>query len=156
MARARYQGPRPLPAVLLASRGRTPATIERRRRGVFHCRSQSQPHSWPFRDVAGLSHTGPHISARRLSPSASVCNGRSDSARKIGELGIGRLLQYGPPSADACRLIPAPRRSSSAARNCVGPKRSYRSPMNSTQPDCRKARPHKSTTKNNTIDSLSH
>src|SRR6185437_12163904 len=37
---ARYHGPRPLPAVLLASRGRTPSSISasRRRRGVFHCR----------------------------------------------------------------------------------------------------------------------
>jgi hypothetical protein len=37
---ARYQGPSPLPAVLHASRGRTPSSdsAARRRRGVFHCR----------------------------------------------------------------------------------------------------------------------
>src|ERR1035441_10165485 len=41
--RARYQGPRPLPAVLLASRGRTPScnSAARRRRGVFHCRHRA-------------------------------------------------------------------------------------------------------------------
>src|SRR5580693_2656253 len=40
LAFARYQGPSPLPAVLLASRERTPSSIRasRRRRGVFHCR----------------------------------------------------------------------------------------------------------------------
>ena len=40
LAFARYQGPSPLPAVLLANRGRTPSSISaaRRRRGVFHCR----------------------------------------------------------------------------------------------------------------------
>src|SRR5262249_61979565 len=43
LARARYQGPRPLPAVLLASRGRTPSasSAARRRRGVFHCRHKA-------------------------------------------------------------------------------------------------------------------
>src|SRR5216683_2643242 len=40
LAFARYQGPSPLPAVLLASRERTPSSssASRRRRGVFHCR----------------------------------------------------------------------------------------------------------------------
>src|SRR5713226_894390 len=40
LARARYQGPRPLPAVLRASRSRTPSarSAARRRRGVCHCR----------------------------------------------------------------------------------------------------------------------
>jgi len=40
VAFARYQGPSPLPAVLLASRARTPSSnsAARRRRGVFHCR----------------------------------------------------------------------------------------------------------------------
>ena len=40
LARARYQGPRPLPAVWLASCGRTPSSSSaaRRRRGVLHCR----------------------------------------------------------------------------------------------------------------------
>src|SRR5665811_1550081 len=40
LAFARYQGPSSLPAVLLASRGRTPSSISasRRLRGVFHCR----------------------------------------------------------------------------------------------------------------------
>jgi len=40
---ARYQGPSPLPAVLLASRGRTPSSnsAARRRRGVFHCRHKA-------------------------------------------------------------------------------------------------------------------
>ena len=40
LAFARYQGPSPLPAVLLASRGRTPSSnrAARRRRCVCHCR----------------------------------------------------------------------------------------------------------------------
>src|ERR1035441_890679 len=40
LAFARYQGPSPLPAVLLARRERTPSSnrAARRRRGVFHCR----------------------------------------------------------------------------------------------------------------------
>ena len=40
LARASYQGPSPLPSVLLASRGRAPSASRsaRRRRGVFHCR----------------------------------------------------------------------------------------------------------------------
>src|ERR1022692_4418339 len=40
LAFARYQGPRPLPAVLLASGSRTRSSnrAARRRRGVFHCR----------------------------------------------------------------------------------------------------------------------
>src|SRR5208337_4547922 len=40
LAFARYEGPSPLPAVLLANRGRTPSSnnAARRRRGVFHCR----------------------------------------------------------------------------------------------------------------------
>jgi hypothetical protein len=43
LARARYQGPRPLPAVWLASCGRTPSAnrAARRRRGVFHCRHRA-------------------------------------------------------------------------------------------------------------------
>src|SRR6266849_1311606 len=43
LARARYQGPRPLPAVLRASRSRTPSarSAARRRRGVFHCRHKA-------------------------------------------------------------------------------------------------------------------
>jgi len=40
---ARCQGPRPLPAVLPASRPFTPSAISaaRRRRGVFHCRHRA-------------------------------------------------------------------------------------------------------------------
>src|SRR5450755_2417746 len=40
---ARYQGPSPLLAVLLASRKLTPRSISasRRRRGVFHCRHRA-------------------------------------------------------------------------------------------------------------------
>ena len=43
LARARYQGPRPLPAVLRASGSRTPSSSSaaRRRRGVFHCRHKA-------------------------------------------------------------------------------------------------------------------
>src|SRR5437870_5430478 len=43
LVRARGQGPRPLLAVLLARRGRTPSfkRAARRRRGVFHCRQRA-------------------------------------------------------------------------------------------------------------------
>src|ERR1039458_897051 len=47
LAFARYQGPRPLPAVLLASRGSTPSSSRaaRRRRGVNPLPPQSCPES---------------------------------------------------------------------------------------------------------------
>src|SRR5262249_45276590 len=43
LARARYQGPSPLPAVLRARRGRTTSAnrASNRRRGVFHCRHKA-------------------------------------------------------------------------------------------------------------------
>ena len=45
LARARYQGPRWLPAVLLANRGRTPSASSAtlRRCGVFQCRHSAAP-----------------------------------------------------------------------------------------------------------------
>src|SRR5258708_31890362 len=43
LLRARYQGPRPLPAVFLAVHGETPCATSaaRRRRGVFHWRQRA-------------------------------------------------------------------------------------------------------------------
>ena len=86
LARARYQGPSPLPAVLLANRGRTPSSISaaRRRRGVFHCR-------------------------HRAALSRDLCS----LADSIGEVGLlrpvvvtpeGRLIA-GQRRVEACRLL---------------------------------------------------
>jgi hypothetical protein len=83
LAFARYQGPRPLPAVLLASRGRTPSSNSTalRRRGVFHCRHMAalsrfgqfvspdpavalKPESSTFPDPSPLTISSPPASAR--------------------------------------------------------------------------------------------
>ena len=60
LARARYQGPRPLPAVLAAFRGRTPSSnnAARRRRGVFHCRHMAARRRRQTQRIRPISTSG--------------------------------------------------------------------------------------------------
>ena len=73
LVRTRYQGPRSLAAVLLASRGRGPSSnsAARRRRGVFHCRHSAALSRKRTQRVRQTSTAGVSVSslpASRASP----------------------------------------------------------------------------------------